>query len=162
MRIIQAVSADFRAVKGITQTTIRTVYPRYYPAGAVEFFRRHHSDERIRADIAASKVYLLREGGEAAGTVTVDGSSVSRLFVLPQHQHKGYGRALLDFAEAAVLSQNDAVRIDASLPAKGLYKKRGYRETEYHVIRTEQGDYLCYDVMILRREEAMRNGEIFL
>ena len=41
---------DFEAVRYITQTTIRTVYPNYYPEGAVEFFSAHHSDERIRED----------------------------------------------------------------------------------------------------------------
>ena len=162
MNITRAGAADLPAVRAITQTTIRSVYPRYYPAGAVDFFCCHHSDDRIRADLAAGKVYLLRDGGEAIGTVTVDGDEICRLFVLPEHQRKGYGRALLDFAERTVLAGSDTVRIDASLPAKGIYKKRGYRETEYRMIRTENGDQLCYDVMILRREETVGNGEILL
>lgn len=161
MRIERAGTENFQTVRTITQTTIRAVYPRYYPAGAVEFFCRHHSDERIRADIAAGKVFLLRDDGVTAGTVTVDGDGISRLFVLPQHQRRGYGKALLDFAEEMILPRHGAVRIDASLPAKGIYLKRGYRETEYHALRTENGDFLCYDVMILRREEAA-DGEILL
>ena len=44
--------------------------------------------------------------------------------------------------------------IDASLPAKPIYKKRGYRETEYHTIRTRKGDFLCYDVMEMKQSEA--------
>ena len=39
--------------------------------------------------------------------------------------------------------------VDASLPAKRIYRKRGYVETDYHVVATGDGDYLCYDVMIL-------------
>ena len=150
MEIIRAAGEDFGTVKAIVRTTIRTVYPRYYPAGAVEFFCRHHGDGRIRGDIAAGKVYLLLEGGGPAGTVTVDGNEISRLFVLPEQQRKGYGRMLLDFAEKTILAQHDAVQVDASLPAKGIYRKRGYRETEYRVIPTENGDFLCYDVMVLR------------
>ena len=150
MHITQAGTADFETVKTIVQTTIRTVYPRYYPAGAVAFFCRHHSDERIRGDIDAGKVYLLREDGGAAGTVTIDGNEISRLFVLPPQQHRGYGKALLDFAERMIFAQHDTVQIDASLPAKGIYRKRGYRETAYHMIPTENGDFLCYDVMILQ------------
>lgn len=147
MKIMQAAADHFETVRQITQATIRAVYPGYYPAGAVEFFCRHHSDESIRADIAAGKVYLLCDGEIYAGTVTVSGNGINRLFVLPQYQHKGYGRALLDFAEQKILTQYDTIRIDASLPAKQLYLKRGYRETEYHMIRTGNGDYLCYDVM---------------
>lgn len=151
MDISAAAADDFAAVRTITQTTIRAIYPRYYPAGAVDFFCRHHADDRIRADIAAGKVFLLRDGKEAVGTVTVDGNAINRLFVLPPHQHRGYGRALLDYAERRILPEYDTVRIDASLPAKGIYRLRGYRETEYHILTTENGDCLCYDVMTLTR-----------
>ncbi|MBO4471718.1 MAG: GNAT family N-acetyltransferase [Clostridia bacterium] len=153
MKIIQAAAGDFEAVKRITRDTIREIYPRYYPAGAVDFFCCHHSDDRITADIASGKVYLLVYDDQAAGTVTISGNEINRLFVLPEYQHKGFGRALLDFAEQAVLLQYDTVHMDASLPAKAIYKKRGYRETEYHTIRTENGDYLCYDVMMRSKEE---------
>ncbi len=162
MTIHQASAADFQSVKEITQTTIRTVYPHYYPAGAVEFFCCHHSDDRIRADLDAGKVYLLFNDEEAVGTVTIDGNTINRLFVLPEHQRKGYGRALLDFAERKILMEYDIVQIDASLPAKRIYRLRGYRETEYHTLPTANGDFLCYDVMILRREEAEGNGEVLL
>ena len=149
--MIQAAADDFETVRQITQETIRAVYPAYYPAGAVDFFCRHHSDESIRADITSGKVYLLRDDETVVGTVTISGNGINRLFVLPQHQHRGYGRALLDFAEQRILSQDNTVRIDASFPAKQIYLKRGYRETEYHVIRTENGDCLCYDVMVLSK-----------
>ncbi len=147
MKIIQAAADDFETVRRITQETIRAVYPRYYPFGAVEFFCRHHSDENIQADIASGKVYLLCDDETVVGTVTVSGNGINRLFVLPQFQRRGCGRALLDFAEQKILTRYDTIRIDASLPAKQIYLKRGYLETEYHMIRTENGDYLCYDVM---------------
>ncbi len=141
---------DFESVRDITQTTIRSVYPNYYPEGAVEFFSAHHSDEKIMEDIEKGCVYLLDAEGVAAGTVTVAGNEINRLFVLPSYQHKGYGRALMDFAEQKIASAYDEVILDASLPAKSIYLKRGYKETEYNKIKTSNGDYLCYDVM--RRE----------
>ena len=72
---------------------------------------------------------------------------VYRLFVLSGYQGKGYGRALLDFAEEEILARESSVRIEASFPARGIYLKRGYREIEFHSIGTENGDFLCYDVM---------------
>ena len=39
------------------------------------------------------------------------------------------------------------VVLDASFPAKKIYIKRGYEPTEYNMIETENGDYLCFDVM---------------
>ena len=37
-RIFMAKENDFETVKDITQTTIKLVYPKYYPEGAVQFF----------------------------------------------------------------------------------------------------------------------------
>ena len=59
--------------------------------------------------------------------------------------------ALLDFAEEKILEKFDHVQIDASFPAKRIYRKRGYKETEYNTVKTDNGDYLCYDVMRLER-----------
>ena len=56
-------------------------------------------------------------------------------------------RALLDHAEELISSKYDKILIDASLSAKSIYIKRGYKETEYHIIETDNGDHLCYDVM---------------
>lgn len=41
----------------------------------------------------------------------------------------------------------DHVQIDASFPAKRIYLMRGYKEIEYQMIETENGDYLCFDIM---------------
>ena len=152
MKIIIACLDDFNRVREITQTTIKQVYPMYYPAGAVDFFLKHHSDEHIREDISVGKVYILKDADAVVGTVTISEDSINRLFVLPEYQHKGYGRALLDFAEKKVLESFDHVQIDASFPAKRIYKLRGYKEIEYNIIETENGDYLCYDVMRLERK----------
>lgn len=54
---------------------------------------------------------------------------------------------LLDFAERKIAENYDEIVLDASLPAKMIYRKRGYIETEGHAICTDNGDYLCYDVM---------------
>jgi GNAT superfamily N-acetyltransferase len=148
MRIAQAELNEFSFVKRITQETINAVYPRYYPAGAVEFFLQHHCDDNIINDIKHGKVYILQNDfDEYVGTVTVDENEIHRLFVLPEFQHQGYGRALMDHAEIVIAQNYNEVLIDASLPAKGIYRKRGYVETDYHTIIADNGDYLCYDVM---------------
>lgn len=146
--IRQAKTTDFDAVKHITQTTIRAVYPKYYPEGAVDFFSQHHSDGRILADLEAGKVYILENDGRLAGTVTIDTNHINRLFVLPDCQRKGFGRMLMDFAEEKILAQYGKIELDASFPAKQIYLKRGYKETEYNIIETGNGDKLCYDVMV--------------
>ena len=147
MKIVTANINDFDDVRWITETTVTAVYPHYYPAGAVEFFCRHHSDDKIKADIDAGCVYLLEDEGRIVGTVTVSGNHINRLFVLPECQHKGYGRYMMDFAEEKIAKDHKTIELDASFPAKRIYLKRGYKETEYHSIETGNGDKLCYDVM---------------
>lgn len=148
MRLVQANISDLDDVRWITQTTIMAVYPKYYPAGAVEFFSKHHSDEKIKADIEAGYVYILEDEGKGVGTVTVSGNHINRLFVLPECQHKGYGRYMMDFAEEKIAKEHKTIELDASFPAKKIYLKRGYKEIEYNTIETDNGDKLCYDVMV--------------
>ena len=145
--IRSAVLTESDKITELVRETIKAVYPKYYPAGAVEFFLAHHKPVKIASDIEAGKVYVIEQDGIIAGTVTIDGNEIARLFVEPSKQGKGYGGKLLDFAENMIFGYSGTIRLDSSLPAKSIYIKRGYREKEYCKILTDNGDYLCYDIM---------------
>lgn len=147
MPIRKAEHKDLWTVRKIVADTINSVYPHFYPKGVVEFFLRHHCEENIMRDIDQGLVYILTVDNRSVGTVTVNRNELLRLFVEVPYQGKGYGRALLDFAEGLIAENFAYIVIDASLPAKRIYLKRGYRETDYNTILTEGGDHLCYDVM---------------
>ena len=148
MKIVSASEADFDTVKAITQQTIKAVYPHYYPKGAVDFFLAHHSDENIMRDIRNGDVFLLyTDENEAAGTVTTEKNEINRLFVLPEFQGHGFGGALLRFAEERIAENYDMAELSVSLPAKAIYLKKGYIFKEYCTIKTDNGDYLCFDNM---------------
>lgn len=149
MGIKKAALSDCSIVKKISETTILDVYPHYYPKGAVDFFLEHHSEENIKNDILKNQVFLWSdEDQDIAGTVTIKKNEICRLFVLPKYQGRGYGTELLNYAEKMIFKKYAEIILDASLPAKALYQKRGYQEKEFHVIETKEDDYLCYDVMI--------------
>ena len=147
MNIKKATVDDLNTIKSITYRTIEEIYPHYYARGAVDFFLKHHSEENIEKDLKEEIVYLLEDEGQKVGTVTIKGNEILRLFVLPECQKKGYGTGLLDFAEKKIAESYDEIIIDASIPAKRIYKRRGYQEIESHQIETDHGDFLCYDVM---------------
>ena len=147
MDIRQAEAYDLELVKSIAYKTIQTVYPRYYPPGAVDFFLKHHSQSGIAADIDLKTVYVLEDGKSMVGTVTVKACEICRLFVLPEHQGKGGGRKLLDFSERLIAKESDKCKLAASLASKHIYLKREYRTIAFHSILTDNGDYLCYDEM---------------
>ena len=147
MQIIKAQSEKFDTIKRITHNTISEIYPHYYARGVVDFFLAHHNNENIMKDILAGIVYLILDGEEAVGTVTIKGNEICRLFVLPEYQHKGFGRQLLDFAEKMIVEEYTEIYLDSSLPAKSTYLKRGYIAVEARKIVAENGDVLCYDLM---------------
>lgn len=49
--ISKAEENQLNIVRDITQQTISEIYPKYYPSGAVDYFKAHHSDSNILADI---------------------------------------------------------------------------------------------------------------
>lgn len=147
MDIRQAANKDLAIIINITHETIKGIYPRYYPKGAVDFFLAHHSEENIKNDMLLDRIFILTVKGAPVGTVTIKNNEICRLFVLPEQQGKGYGKALLEYSEKEISQMYAKIRLDASLPAKKIYLRRGYRETEFHAVLTENGDYLCYDIM---------------
>ena len=148
MEIRKADISELQLVKEIAHKTIKAVYPHYYPVGAVDFFLAHHSDEHIIKDIEEGSVFLLiDDDGSEAGTVTVNGCEINRLFVLPEFQGKGFGSQLIAFAEGLVAESYSEAELSASFPAKEIYLKKGYKAVSFHKILTENGDYLCYDYM---------------
>ena len=145
--IKQATTGLLPTITDIVQDTISKIYPHYYPCGAVDYFRNLHSTERIATDITAGNVFLVFETNAPFGTVTIQNNHILRLFVSVNYQRRGIGRSLLDFAEDRISENYSEILIDASFPAKQMYLRRGYIDTEYHTIQTDNGDYLCYDVM---------------
>jgi GNAT superfamily N-acetyltransferase len=148
MKIIEASSADISIVKDITRSTINAIYPRYYPSGAVDFFLKYHSDENIAEDIRNHRTFLcIDDEGNKVGTVSINENDIGRLFVLPEFQGKGFGKALLDHAEELISRSYSEIKLDASLAAKKIYLKRGYKEKEFKTVMTDNGDFLCWDIM---------------
>lgn len=153
MSIRQAVLSDIDTIKYISERTISEIYPHYYSEGAVKFFLEHHSEEHILNDVKANRVFLcLNVSQKVIGTITIKANEICRLFVLPSCRGKGYGTEMLQFAEHRILTKYPTIILDASLPAKKIYLKRGYKDVSFHIIPTGNQDFLCYDVMEKKME----------
>lgn len=55
---------------------------------------------------------------------------------------------MLEYAENVIFNEYSEIMLAASLPAKGMYQKRGYKDAVFHMIQVNYNDFLCYDVMI--------------
>jgi GNAT superfamily N-acetyltransferase len=144
---IVALPSDLNIVRGIVATTISGNYPLYYPSDVVQFFLDHHAPERILTDIETGGVSLFEANSVIVGTGTIRENEIKRVFVLPEHQGRGYGSLIMKQLEDMAFRRYPIVRLDASLPAFGMYLSRGYKLRAWRKIVMSSGQVLCYHEM---------------
>lgn len=143
----KAVKKDTREIMELVHKTVLKIYPKYYPGEVVDFFCMYHSKERIQADIQSGNVWLLLCDGRCVGTGSLDGNHITRVYVLPEFQRKGYGSRIMCELEKQIHRDCDSVVVDASLPACCLYEKLGYSTVRHERMTLMNGVILVYEVM---------------
>ena len=89
MELKQAELKHANRVYELVQETIKAVYPKYYLSEIVDMFCEFHSHENIAKDIEVGNTYVLLENDEIIGTGTKKENHITRVYVLPEFQHKG-------------------------------------------------------------------------
>ncbi len=148
---------DLQAVYDVVQHTIRTIYPKYYPAEVVDFFCEHHSKAAILNDIKNGYVSVLKIDENIVGTGCFEDNHITRVYVLPEHQKKGYGTFIIKNLEARISKKYDKAYLDASLPAAALYEKLGYSTVKHERYPVKNGVVLVYEVMEKELNKASIN-----
>ena len=99
---------------------------------APEFVKLHtpaHQKEYLQRKIDnGTVVYMLLEK-EPLGIVSVTGSLIEDLYVLPKYQNQGYGTQLLQFAIDRCDSIPTLWILENNVIAEKLYRKMGFKET---------------------------------
>lgn len=147
MKYIQADVSLNGEIHKIVQNTIKTVYPKYYPAGVVDFFCELHSEENIKKDIADGRVYALYDKEVLVGTGSFHENHITRVYVLPQFQGRGFGTYIIQQLENKIRMNYDCAVLDASLPAVMLYEKLGYKTVSHQRYELNDGAMLIYEIM---------------
>lgn len=150
----KAVKEDASQITGLVQETIKTVYPKYYPKEVVGFFCELHSQEAVGEDINDGNTWILYEGQRPAGTGSLRGDHITRVYVHPDFQGKGYGSFIVRKLEEEIFSKHDRVFLDASLPACRLYEALGYKTLRHDKWLVENGVVLVYEIMEKGRDES--------
>ena len=138
---------DAGQVYELVQETIRAVYPKYYLKEIVDMFSEYHSRDAILRDIEAGNTYILMENGEAIGTGTKNANHITRVYVLPKFQRKGYGTFIMSRLEEMIKERYDYADIDASLPACRLYAHLGYQTADHGIWECRNGVIQVYEIM---------------
>ena len=148
MEYIVATEAQAEAIHNVLQTTIRAVYPKYYPLEVVEFFCSLHSLDHVHEGIASGNMGAFVDDDDAVvGTGCFDGNHITGVYVLPDLQGRGCGSTIIDHLEEAIAQDHDVAVLDASLPAACLYEHRGYRTIGHGIIDLDNGVKLVFEKM---------------
>lgn len=131
----------------ILHTTIKTVYPKYYPQEVADFFCRHHSKEHILDGIASGNMGVLKIANAIVGTGCFNENHITGLYVLPTYPKQGYGSYILRCLETEIIKNYDTAVLDASLPAVFVYEHRGYRTTGHGIVELNNNVKLVYEIM---------------
>ncbi len=138
---------NLEQVYELVQETIRKVYPKYYLPEIVDMFREYHSREHVLQDITARNTYILWVGDTLVGTGTIQENHITRVYVSPRFQGKGYGTYIMKQLEERIRKNYDTVDIDASLPACRLYQRLGYATVDHGIWECKNGVIQVYEIM---------------
>lgn len=134
-------------IRDVLHSSIRTVYPKYYPVAVVEFFCTLHSKEHVLENIRSRNMEALVASGRIVGVGCADGNHITSVYVRPECQGRGYGTRIMDCLERRIAQVHDTAVLDASLPATLMYEHRGYKTTRHEVMEVEDDVRLVYAIM---------------
>ena len=114
--------------------------------------------KRLRFPAPERSNYELHKSGQRTdGSCTED--HINRVFVRPDCQGKGYGSGILAQLEQEIFKTYNAVYLESSLHAVGLYEKRGYQTVRHEGIEVENGAVLVYEIMRKEISEKVTRSE---
>lgn len=142
-----AKSEDAKEIYEIVQDTIKKVYPKYYLPEIVDMFCELHNEDNIGADIENGNVYVILENNKIIGTGTIKENNITRVYVLPEFQGKGFGTFIMKKLEEKIGKQYDEAELDTSLPACRLYYNLGYKTIDHGILECAGGVILVYEIM---------------
>ena len=99
---------------------------------APEFVEKHTPSaqtEYLRREMAAGKQEYMLVEEKPMGIVSVWGSLIENLYVLPGEQNKGHGTRLLRYAMEHCADVPTLWILDSNVGARRLYERHGFRLT---------------------------------
>ncbi len=98
-------------------------------------------------DIKDDNVRLLINDGVPVGTGSYIINHITRVYVLPIYQQKGYGSFIMNKLEEEISKEYTTIKLEASLPASIMYERRGYKTVKHEQWECENGVILVYEIM---------------
>jgi ribosomal protein S18 acetylase RimI-like enzyme len=144
-RIREFLESDLVPVRRLIHQTIDACYSSVYPYRAVQFFKEFHSEEKIMERHRKGEILVVEQDEKVIGTGSIVDSEILGVFVNPEFQHRGHGRALMRQLENRAKSRGcTESELSVSLPSRGFYESLGYEMLEECSIDVGDGYHLDF------------------
>jgi len=138
-------TSDIGRLKRLIHETIDVSYSGVYPCRAVRFFKAFHSEQKIRERSRNGTILVIEEDGELTATGSIVNGEIFAVFVHPDMQHGGRGKALMqaleDEARARGVIESE---LSVSLPSLKFYQDLGYEIVEERSRNVGEGQQLDF------------------
>ena len=129
MRIEEVTEQTLSAAGYVHAESWRASHRDICPPDFVAAHTAQAQTEYLRQEMAQGKRLFLLTDGEQVGIVTVWGSLIENLYVLPGRQGRGYGSRLLKFAMAQCQGAPTLWVLNSNENAHRLYLRHGFQQT---------------------------------
>jgi GNAT superfamily N-acetyltransferase len=128
-----ATTDDAAEISRIVLSALHESNARDYGPETIARVARGFTPDRIAATIATRHVFAAVDDDRILGTASLDGGVVRAVFVAPDAQGHGVGRALMAEIERAAEAAGVATLIlQSSLTAVGFYRRLGFQTAREH------------------------------
>lgn len=138
---------DLYALHRMICETIDASYSEVYPPRAVAFFKEHHSEKNIidRSAVGEILVFMPERDGSILATGSLIESDIIGVFVHPDHQRQGYGKAIMTKLEQIAIEKGiQKIGLSISLPSRQFYEHLGYKVLDERVLDVGGGECLKF------------------
>ena len=123
--------SDVAALRRLICDTIDVSYAPVYPPKALDFFKAFHAEEKVRERAQRGTVLVAEANGALIATGSLLEGEIFAVFVHPDRQGAGLGKALMERLEEDARSAGVAESVlSVSLPSKHFYEGLGYEIVE--------------------------------
>lgn len=125
--IRHATAADAEAVHKVVLLALRETNARDYPSSVIDRLVLTLPD-KVASNLETWCAFVAIVNGLIVGTGSLNGQTVSSVYVHPDYQGHGIATKLMDAVENAANAQSlEALSVQSSVTAKPFYAKRGFK-----------------------------------